>query len=102
MERRIRPRLTPLKETLAFLNGSSFPARVLDYSAAGMGVHHVGSNLKTGNQVAVDIVVNEELCVCCMPGTIQWIASDSIGIRLDHADDRQADACRQVETKLMY
>jgi len=101
MERRIRPRGIPKKKTFAFVNGSRHPVEVTDYSATGIGVNMSPNGLKKGSQVSVDLVVNEELCACCIPGTVCWTCGGAVGIQLAHKTEHQMACCHKIETRLM-
>ena len=101
MERRMRPRVTPMKNVLAVLNYSSHSANVVDYSVAGLRVVTTNNRLKPGNQVVVDLIVNEKLCACCIPGTVCWTRDSLAGIRLTHSREDQIQGCSNIETCLM-
>lgn len=101
MERRIRPRVFPNRKAYAFINGSSYPSTVADYSAAGIGVKTVVERLKPGKPVSIDIVVDEELCACSIPGTICWTLGSSVGIKLEQYSEHQIQNCHDVETKFI-
>lgn len=101
MERRMRPRVTPLEKTIAYVNGSTYPAKVIDYSATGIGVVMVKEDLTEGSKVNVDLVVNEELCACCIPGTVCWTCGSAVGIQLNSTCENQVQRTHQLESRLM-
>lgn len=101
MERRTRPRLTPAQKTIAFLNGSVYPARVTDYSATGCGVVMITNGLRKGSEVSVDLVVDEELCTCGMPGEVCWTYGSAAGIRFVPSNENQMRNSTEIESRLI-
>ncbi|QGY41800.1 hypothetical protein GM415_17290 [Pseudodesulfovibrio cashew] len=100
MERRMRPRISPVERVLAILEGQSAPEEVVDFSASGIRVTN-GNRLPPGRRLWVDLIINEELCACGIPGTVRWARGTTAGIDLKHADELQMQCCRNMETRLM-
>lgn len=99
MERRLRARGIPGKETVAFLSGTRTPSVIMDYNVNGMLVQIDGSESKMapGKHLDVDIMVNGNLCACGLSGKVSWCSKGRAGIQLEHRNECQLKGAHNVE-----
>lgn len=102
MERRLRPRGCPEKKAMAFLSGIPWPIKVLDYCATGMAVPVNGEwrRVLPGNKLNVDIVVDEKLLACGIPGKVCWNEGNRAGIQFNCSNDMQKKAAYDIEVAI--
>lgn len=101
MERRIRQRVVPTREVMAFIGGTRAPSKVVDYSSAGLAVEMSSQQVLSGKRCKVDIMIGERLCACGLPGIVRWSSRDAAGITLTPMNDQQREAAQRVETLAM-
>ncbi|GEM_PF-1431612 len=103
MERRLRARAAPSKDTKAFLTGFCAPVDVVDYCACGMALAMNGDSrhMTHGMNVGVDIMVDGALRACGLCGTVCWAGDGRVGLRLDCRNDMQMKAAHDLEVSIL-